>query len=418
MSPENNFKPRRFLPFLVIAACGVVVGVFFFGGPAGEGRLICEVKPARFIEVLEVPGEVDTEKSVDVRAPASPYERQVTWLIPEGTTVKPGDILAEFDTSDARSHLESGQHLVTSLNQLLETETINWGIDLTTEGVLKDQKAETQKSARIRKDMSVFQPPLPREIDERTFVVADLHLAQSERRITKLQKMSAYELRRRQHHIKYRQGRVDRDIGFIDEYVVRAPVESVVLYPPIPLARGVRRKVESGDYLERDQTFLRLPDFSSRILRLRVPEHAVEKIAPDAVLDFQANAYPGRSFRARVTLISNLAVSAPGRPNQKYFTVEAKIDPAEGVEDLKPGMVVSALFTLHDHGEVLAIPRDLTFKNDEGTVVISVESGLGVHDLAIPRGITETEDLLLVPPEKFEGGGKGLKIVFRGKAVH
>ncbi|TSA35686.1 MAG: hypothetical protein D4R65_03705 [Verrucomicrobiaceae bacterium] len=420
MSPEKNSKPARFLPVLVVAAVGmaaVAAGFIFFGGPARGNPLVCEVKPARFVETLEVPGEVDTEKSVDVRAPTAPYERQVTWLIPEGTTVKQGDLLAEFDTADARSHLEDGQERVTSLYQVLETETINWDIDLTTEGVRKDQKAETQQNARLRKDVSVLQPPLPREIGERTFGVADLNLAESERRITQLQKMSAYELRRRQYHIKYRQGRVDRDAGFIDEYVVRSPVDSVVLYPPIPLAGGIIRKVESGDYLEREQAFLRLPDFSSRILRLRVPEHAVEKIAPDAVLDFQANAYPGRSFKAHVTSISNLAISPPGRPYQKYFEIEAEIEPDEGVEDLKPGMVVSALFTLRDHGEVLAIPRDLTFKNEEGAVAVSVESGNGVRNLPIPGGITETEDLLLVSPAKFEGGGKGLKIVFRGKAA-
>jgi HlyD family secretion protein len=420
MSPEKNSKITRFFPVLVVAAlvvAAVAAGFFFLGGPARGNPLVCEVKPARFIETLEVPGEMDTEKSVDVRAPTAPYERQLTWLIPEGTKVKQGDLLAEFDTADARSHLEDGQDRVTSLGQLLETETINWDIDLTTEGVRRDQKAETQQNARSRKDMSVLQPPLPREVSERTSGVADLNLAQSERRITQLQKMSAYELRRRQNHIKYRQGRVDRDASFINEYVVRSPVDSVVLYPPIPLAGGIIRKVESGDYLEREQAFLRLPDFSSRILRLRVPEHAVEKIAPDAVLDFHANAYPGRSFKARVTSISNLAVSPPSRPYQKYFEIEAEIEPGEGVEDLKPGMVVSALFTLRDHGEVLAIPRDLTFKNEEGMMAVSVESGTGVRNLPIPGDITETEDLLLVPPAKFEGGVKCLKIVFRGKAV-
>ena len=417
MSPEKNSKPARLPSLLFVVGGGAAVAaafIFFLRSPARGNPLVCEVQPSRFVETLEVPGEVDTEKSVDVRAPTAPYERQVTWLIPEGTTVKQGDILAEFDTADARSHLEDKQDRVTSLNQVLETETINWDIDLTTEGVRKDQKAETQQNARLRKEVSILEPPLPREIGERKFGVAELNLAQSERRITQLQKMSAYELRRRQHHIKYRQTRVDRDSGFVDEYVVRAPVDSVVLYPPIPLAGGIIRKVESGDYLEREQAFLRLPDFSSRILRLRVPEHAVEKIAPDAVLDFEANAYPGRSFKARVTSISNLAISAPGRPHQKYFEVEAEIEPVEGVEDLKPGMVVSALFTLRDHGEVLAIPRDLTFKNEEGEREVAVESGSGIRNLAIPGGITETADLLLVPPGKFEGGGKGLKIVFRG----
>lgn len=415
MSLEKKSKAIRLPSFPVVAGGGIVVGVVCFlllRGPSVGSVLICEVKPARFVETLEVLGEVDTEKSVDVRAPAAPYERQVTWLIPEGTTVKQGDILAEFDTSDARSHLEVNQDRVGSLTQVLETETINWDIDLTTEAVRKDQKAETLQSARLRKDVSILQPPLPREIGERTFGVADLNLAQSERRITQLQKMSAYELRRRQHHIKYRQSRVDRDAGFIDEYVVRSPADSVVLYPAIPLAGGIVRKVEPGDYLEREQVFLRLPDFSSRILRFRVPEHAVEKIAPDAVLDFQANAYPGRSFRARVTSISNLAVSVPTRPHQKFFEVVSEIEPGDGVGDLKPGMIVSAVFTLCDHGEVIAIPCDLASKNDAGGLEVAIESGTGARTITLPHDTVETKDLLLVPPATFDSPSRGVRIIF------
>jgi multidrug efflux pump subunit AcrA (membrane-fusion protein) len=375
--------------------------------------LVCEIKPGHFVETLEVPGEVDTGKCIDVRAPSAPYERQVTWLIPEGASVKPGDVLAEFDTADAWSHVEDGQDRVTSLNQVLETETINWDIDLTTESVRKDQKAETLDNARNRKERSVIERPLPREIGERTFGVADLNLSQSERRIAQLQNMSAYEIRRRKGWIKYRQQRVDRDAAFLDEYVVRSPADSVVLYPPIPLAGGIVRKVESGDYLEREQAFLRLPDFSTRILRLRVPEHAVEKIAPDAWLDFQANAYPGQKFRARVTSISNLAISSASRPGQKYFEVSAEIESADGVGDLKPGMVVSAMFTLRDFGEVLAVPRDLVTKNAAGEQEISVESGAAARRLALPRGVPETDDLLLVPPAAFGSQPGSVRILYR-----
>jgi hypothetical protein len=42
-------------------------------------------------------------------------------------------------------------------------------------------------------------------------------------------------------------------------------------------------------------------------------------------------------------------------------------------------------------------------KNAEGMMAVSLESGTGVRNLPIPGGITETEDLLLVPPAKFEG---------------
>lgn len=400
---------------LILAGCAVsafAAAVVSLSVPARDQVLVCEIEPAHFVETLEVPGEVDTGKCIDVRAPTAPYERQVMWLIPEGTSVKPGDVLAEFDTSDAWIHLEDGQDRVTSLQQVLETETINWDIDLATEFVHKDQKAETLDTARNRKEKSVLERPLPREIGERTFGVADLDLSQSERRITKLQKKSAYEIRRGKDHIKYSQSRVDRDAGFLDEYVVRSPADSVVLYPPIPLAGGIVRKVESGDYLEREQAFIRLPDFSSRILRLRVPEHAVEKIAPDAWLDFQANAYPGQKFRARVSSISNLAISSASRPCQKYFEVAAEIEPADHVEDLKPGMVVSAVFTVRDFGEVLAIPRDLASTNEAGGHSISIESGTGTRTLALPRGVPQTDDILLVPPAVFGSQAGRVRLLY------
>lgn len=416
MSPRKNSDSARVSLPLILAGCAVLAFVatfVFLSAPAHDQVLVCEIEPSHFVETLEVPGEVDTGKCIDVRAPSAPYERQVTWLIPEGASVKPGDVLAEFDTSDARSHLEEGQDRVTSLNQVLETETINWDIDLTTESVRKDQKAETLDNARNRKERSVLERPLPREIGERTFGVADLNLSQSERRIAQLQNMSAFEIRRRKGWIKYRQQRVDRDAGFLDEYVVRSPADSVVLYPPIPLAGGIVRKVESGDYLEREQAFLRLPDFSTRVLRLRVPEHAVEKIAPDAWLDFQANAYPGQKFRARVTSISNLAISSASRPGQKYFEVTAEIEPADRVGDLKPGMVVSAVFTVRDFGEVFAIPRDLASANEAGGHSISIGSGPGTRTLALPPSVPQTDDMLLVPPAVFGSQAGRVRLLYR-----
>jgi hypothetical protein len=98
------------------------------------------VDAAPFLEKLRVLGEVDCGSFMEVRAPEAPYERQITWLIPEGEVVKAGDILAQFDTDDAQEHLETEAERVSSLQNLHETETIKWEIDLTTEKVRKDQK--------------------------------------------------------------------------------------------------------------------------------------------------------------------------------------------------------------------------------------------------------------------------------------
>jgi hypothetical protein len=269
----------------------------------------------------------------------------------------------------------------------------------------------------LNKEGTKLQPPLPREIGELKFGVADLTAGEAARRISQLEKMSTYELRRRQAHIRYRQGRVKLNEGYIEEYVVRSPGDSVVLYPPIPLAGGIVRKAEAGDYLARDQVFIRLPDFSTRVVRLQVPEHAVQKVAADAVLNFQSRAFPGRSFKARVTSISNLASERANCPGQKFFDVVAQIQPGGGVDDLKPGMVVEAEFLVRNHGLVFAIPKDLSVPTGAGEVSLQLETGHGWAKTVILNkpGYVETDDHLLVPPDFFsvKGAAAGqLRILF------
>lgn len=402
---KNNAIPlwrqwRRLPGPLLALAVAVTVGVVWFLGSrvVVRPRLVCTVAAAPFKEILHVPGEVDCGVFQDVRAPEAPYERQITWLIPEGTVVKAGDILAQFDTGDADENRELKVEKVATLENLRETETIKWGIDLTTEKVRKDQKEETRSNARLMKEGTKLQPPLPREIGEIKFGVANLTAEEAARRISQLERMSAYELRRRQHHIRYWQARVQREDAYIEEYIVRSPADSVVLYPPIPLAGGLVRQAESGDFLARDQVFIRLPDFSTRVVRLQVPEHAVQQVATNATLTFTARAFPGRSYKARVSNISNLAIQNLNRPHQKHFEVVAQILPGQGIEELKPGMVVEAEFMVRDHGVVFAIPKDLAVATGGG-VSLQLETGWGrIKTVTLDQGFTKTGDHVLVSP--------------------
>lgn len=385
---------------VLLCLVGAVVGVLVIGSRVVvHPRLVCTVLAAPFRETLRVLGEVDCGSFVEVRAPIAPYERQITWLIPEGTVVKEGDILAQFDTDDAEEHRDLEAEKVSASQNVQETETIRWDINLTTEKVRKDQKLEIRQNALLNKVGTKLQPPLPREIGEIKFGVANLTAEESARRIKQLEKMSAYELRRRSSHIRYWQARVKREDSYIEEYIVRSPANSVVLYPQIPLAGGIVRQAESGDYLARDQAFIRLPNFSTRVVRLLIPEHAVQKVVAGAVITFQSRAFPGRNFKARVTSISNLASERENRPHQKFFDVVAQILPGEGVEELKPGMVVEAEFLVCDHGLVFAIPKDLSVSTGAGEFSLRLETSHGrSQTVVLKKGFTETSDHLLVSP--------------------
>ncbi len=404
VSPKSRVPWRWLLPCAIVT--GIVVALFFRQETAAGHRLLCPIRAAPFLETLEVSGEVDTDGFQEVRAPEAPYDRQVTWLAPEGLAVKQGDIIAQFDIAPAQEHLEWEEDRVDALEDVQETETITWDINLSTEKVRKDQREETLQSARMRKEGSSIEPALPREISELKFGVANLTVDEAARRIKQLERMSAVELSRRKHHIKYRETRVDRDKAYLETYVVRSPVDSVILYPPIPLAGGVVRKVEAGDYLEREQVFGRLPDFSSQVVRLKIPERAIQKVAEDAVLTFRARAFPGEAFQARVVSISKLAFESTNHPYQKFFDVVAEIIPGGGSERLSPGMVIEAEFPVHDYGTVFAIPKDLAGKNTEGGYLLSMETPDGKNrTVSLREGFTELEDYLLVPPRLLDNSG-------------
>lgn len=417
MPASKHGKKRMPWLWLLLVTAGTAAGIAFFinGKLTTEHRLECTIQATPFLETLKVMGEVDTDGFQEVRAPEAPYERQVTWLVPEGSAVKKGDMIAQFDIADAEDHLDWEQDKVETLENLSETETITWDINLSTEKVRKDQREETRQNARLRKEGSAIEPPLPREMSEIKFGVANLTVDEAARRIKQLEKVSAVELARRKHHIKYRESRVDRDKSYIETYVVRSPVDSVILYPPIPQAGGVVRKVEEGDYLEREQVFGRLPDFSSQVIRLKVPERSVEKVTDGSLLTFQARAFPGEKFEARVVSISKLAFEGTNHPNQKFFDVVAEIVPKEGVNKLNPGMVVEASFPVRDFGVVFSIPKDLAAKDENGGFKLLVEKPDGtVGTIALRKDFTEIDDYLLVPPRLLDSTEKtkDIKILF------
>lgn len=81
---------------LVLAGSGVVLGAVRFGKHTPPGPTY-EVKRGEFLDSLQFRGEVKALKSVTISAPAQAGDLQIIKVTPEGTVVKPGDVVVEFD---------------------------------------------------------------------------------------------------------------------------------------------------------------------------------------------------------------------------------------------------------------------------------------------------------------------------------
>jgi HlyD family secretion protein len=84
------------LTIVILAGCGVVLGAVRLTHRAPTVATL-EVKRGEFLDSLQFRGEVKALKSITISAPADVGDLQIVKLATDGSVVKPGDVVVEFD---------------------------------------------------------------------------------------------------------------------------------------------------------------------------------------------------------------------------------------------------------------------------------------------------------------------------------
>src|SRR5437016_9891724 len=112
------WRQRRVLvvAILVVAGSGVVLGAAVRYSRRSPSLPTLEVKREEFLDSLQFRGEVKALKSITISAPSEAGDLRIIKILPEGTPVKPGDVVVEFDKTkteqelaQARSSLKSAE---------------------------------------------------------------------------------------------------------------------------------------------------------------------------------------------------------------------------------------------------------------------------------------------------------------------
>jgi len=89
---------------ILLAGSGVLFGAVRLGRRSPTVPTI-EVKRGEFLDSLQFRGEVKALKSVTISAPAEAGDLQIIKISPEGTVVKTGDVVVEFDKTKTEQDL-------------------------------------------------------------------------------------------------------------------------------------------------------------------------------------------------------------------------------------------------------------------------------------------------------------------------
>jgi HlyD family secretion protein len=191
---------------------------------------------------------------------------------------------------------------------------------------------------------------------------------------------------------------------------IRAPAPGMVVLKE-EFRNNQRRKPRIGDVLVRNQTILDLPDLSSMIVKTKVREIDLYKVAIGKAATIEVDAYPNLQFPGKVVFIGILAIADVMRPGEeKHFEVRVALENSD--PRLRPGMTSRVIVHSGEVHEGLSIPIHSVFelnkqhfcylKQKQLFTQKPVQVGLSNEQwVQILSGLEEHDQIaLIMPPEE------------------
>ena len=361
-------------PWIFFAA-GAVVLVF---GAFGAVRLArsapnvptVEVKLTEFVDHIQVRSEVKALKSIVLAAPAGAGDLQIIKLAKSGSQVQPGDIVAQFDSTQLKRQQE--QRLTDVKTAEAEIERTRAQHRITEEQLQTDAEKAAYDVERAKLEMGKAEILSKIEGEK-----ARIGLANAEQRVLEIAERikqnrtaAAAEIEsRKQKRAKemFDLQRVEQNLSRLQ---LKAPAAGMVTVMPNFRAGnwGSWPEFKEGDRAWSGAGLAELPDLSTLRITGRIEEadRGRVKLNQDAVI--RVDALPDKEFTGRVADISPMAkLDFTGYPVRKNFDLSLQIDQVD--PRLRPGMSSTARVAVERLPNVIVIPAETSFVKSGKTVV-------------------------------------------------
>jgi HlyD family secretion protein len=408
--------------------------------------------------ILSAPGRVESSRRTVIRcqlenlagtSSSSGGASTVLWLIPEGTTVKAGEVLARLDSSayeemhrqqsivveqSKASHLQA--RLVYEISQLAVREYNEGTVQQTVqqmEGNLAMSRSDlnrTQQRLEWTKMMNKkgYTSVAQIETDRQAVTSADLALQRQLgtydlfMRFTKpkTQKTLQGDVTSAQTSMNNEYVKLQRQLERfetltkqVDRCTIRAPHDGIVYYYKNSGRGGggpnsQNGPIEEGAPVRQNKELFYLPDLSDMEIQMALNESVVSRIAPGMRAKARFEALPQVVLEGEVTSVDQIPVQQNDRGEDvRYFWGIVKLD--RSGEGLKPGMTAQVEIALANRTDVLAIPHEAVVSEQNRQVCFlpreehlerrEVKVGLGTTDwIEITGGLSEGDEVALNPP--------------------
>ncbi len=404
-------RSRRFVVVAALVMLGVpATWVFAHGERPADAALVATVKHGDFKVLVTTSGELRARKFVQITAPQAAmqigvYQMKISTLVPEGTVVKTGDVVATLDRSTVASKLSDVTLAVQKAQADYEQAMLDSTLTLSKarEDIRSQELALEQK--KIVKDQSIYEAPSIQRQVEIDYEQADRALAQAKadyktQTLQAQAKMSEVgaDLQRQKNQLAMVQ-------SVMQGFTIKAPAPGMVIY--IKEWNGQKRTAGST-ISPFDAGVATLPDLTQMESVTYINEIDVRKVAVGQKVTISLDADPTKSFAGTVASVANVGEQRPNS-DAKVFEVHINVDKPDTT--LRPGMTTGNAILTYENRNATYVPIEAV-ASDSGIPIVYKQSGRDVErqqvttgvmnddDVIITAGLSAGDQVLLTPPDQ------------------
>jgi hypothetical protein len=409
--PKLSSIPWTRRTLIVLAAIIVLVpGAWLLArGPAADDNaLVARPKRGPFLVTVTISGELRARQFVQITAPAGAqqagaFQMKIQSIVPEGTIVKQGDVVAELDRSTLANKLAEVTLALAKAEAQYEQAMLDSTLTLSTARENIRTMELQLEERRLAREQAVYEAPTVRR-------QAEIDYEKAERALT--QARSDYQTKTEQSRAKMREVGADlqrqRNLlravqDVMTGFTIRAPGPGMVIY----VKEWNGRKRTSGSQVSSwDPAVATLPDLTQMESVTYVNEIDVRKLAVGQSVSISLDADPTKRLTGTVATVANVGEQ---RPNADAKVFEVHVTVTQRDTTLRPGMttgnivetlrVANALFVpieaLSSEGGVPFVYRRVGGRVTKQEVIAGP---MNDDEVVIIKGLDEDDRVLLTPP--------------------
>lgn len=421
MSP-NGQRKRRWRPLvwlcavLLLAAGGAYLGSRGSGDPVAAVAT-AEVKLGDFVDYVELRGEIRVRSSTVISAPNSAGDLQILKLVRNGSHVKKGDIVVQFDPTPLERAADQAR---SSLKQV-EAEIARAGAQqrLSDEQFLTETMSAQFALERARLDAGTKDvvPAIEHEknllaLDKAEHKLKELETKKQSRLVGTEADLAGILRRQRKAQADLEQA--ERNMAAL---TLTSPIDGVLTLLTNSRARtsfvgGASPVFKEGDRAYSGAAIAEIPDLSTIQANAPVPEADRGRVQPGQPVTLNVEAVPDKEHKGTVSEISPLAkLDYSSYPITKNFDLAVQLENPD--PRLRPGMTAAFRVEVERVPGSIVIPAGAVFEK-QGRMVSYVLSDTafverrltiarrGIGQVMISDGLKPGDKIALKDPTQAE----------------